>query len=73
MGILEKLGLRKVTAASPPSLGGKVVRVGPGETLRTIAKREYGDETAWEKIYQANLARVKDAEAPEIGTELRLP
>ena len=73
MGILDKLGLRKVTAASLPSLGGKVVRVGPGETLRTIAKREYGEEEAWERIYAANQAHVQDAEAPEIGTELRLP
>jgi nucleoid-associated protein YgaU len=73
MGILERLGLRKVTSASAPSLDGKVVRVGPGETLRAIAKRAYGDEAAWERIYQANLAHVKDAEAPEIGTELRLP
>jgi nucleoid-associated protein YgaU len=73
MGILERLGLRKVTTAAAPSLGGKVVRVGPGETLRTIAKREYGDEAAWERIYEANQVHVKDAEAPEIGTELRLP
>jgi nucleoid-associated protein YgaU len=72
MGILERLGLRKAAPAAP-ALGGRVVRVGPGETLRTIARREYGDETAWERIYAANLARVKDAEAPEIGTELRLP
>jgi nucleoid-associated protein YgaU len=55
------------------SLGGKVVRVGPGETLRAIAKREYGEEIAWERIYQANKAHVRDAEAPKIGTELRLP
>jgi nucleoid-associated protein YgaU len=64
--------LRKAHPAER-SPGGKKVRVGPGETLRTIAKREYGDEGAWEQIYQANLAHVKDAESPEIGTELTLP
>lgn len=71
MGILERLGRRQKSDAR--SLGGKVVRVGPGETLRSIAKREYGDEDAWERIYMANHSHVKDAEAPEIGTELRLP
>lgn len=72
MNLLEKLGRRKKAAPAPP-LGGKIVRVGPGETLRSIAKREYGDEDAWERIAIANQAHVKDAEAPEIGTELRLP
>ncbi len=72
MGILTRLGLRKAPE-SQPSLGGKIVRVGPGETLRSIAKREYGDEAMWERIYEANRAVVKDAEAPNLGTELRLP
>ena len=72
MGILERLGLRK-TAPIEPSLGGKIVRVGPGETLRTIARREYGDETAWERILAANRAKIQDAESLNLGTELRLP
>jgi nucleoid-associated protein YgaU len=72
MGILQRLGLRKTTVA-PPSLGGKVIRVGPGETLRTIARREYGDEDAWERILAANRQKVTDAEALNVGDELRLP
>jgi nucleoid-associated protein YgaU len=70
--LLERLGLQR--AATPgPTLGGKTVIVGPGDTLRTIARREYGDEDMWERILQANPTKVKDAESLNIGTELRLP
>ena len=72
MRFLERLRLRKPTRP-PKSLGGKLIRVGPGETLRSIAKREYGDEAAWERILAANRAKIQDAESLEIGTELRLP
>ena len=72
MGILQRLGLRR--APNPaPSLGGKTIRVGPGDTLRTIARREYGDETMWDRILEANQAKIKDAESLNLGTELRLP
>ncbi len=74
MSILSKLGLgKKAPVTVAPTLGGKIVRVGPGDTLRTIARREYGDETMWERIYEANRARVKDAESLNLGTELVLP
>ena len=72
MGILERLGLRKAPPTQP-SLGGKIIRVGPGETLRSIARREYGDEAAWERILAANPAKIQDAESLNLGTELRLP
>lgn len=72
MRILERLGLRKAPPAQP-SLGGKIIRVGPGETLRSIARREYGDEAAWEQILAANRAKIQDAESLNLGTELRLP
>lgn len=32
-----------------------------GETLRSIAKRYYGDETVWTKLYGANLKTIEDA------------
>ncbi len=72
MGILERLGLRKASPALP-TRGGKIIRVGPGETLRSIARREYGDEAAWEQILAANRAKIQEAESLNIGTELRLP
>lgn len=73
MGILEALGLKKAPAATQPILGGKIIRVGPGETLRMIARREYGDEMMWERILEANQAKIKDAESLNLGTELVLP
>jgi nucleoid-associated protein YgaU len=73
LGILEMLGLKKAPEANQPSLGGKIVRVMPGETLRMIARREYGDETMWERILEANHAKIKDAESLNLGTELVLP
>lgn len=73
MNLLEKLRLRGKSKASYPSLGGKVIRVGPGDTLRSIARREYGDENAWDLILNANSARIKDAESLNVGSEIRLP
>ena len=49
MGILERLGFVRARPTEL-SLGGKLVRIGPGETLRSIARREYGDEAARERI-----------------------
>jgi nucleoid-associated protein YgaU len=72
MGILERLGLHRPPAQGP-SLGGKTVIVGPGDTLRTIARREYGDEDLWVRILEANQSKIKDAESLNLGTELRLP
>jgi nucleoid-associated protein YgaU len=72
MRLLERLGLQRPSAPGP-SLGGKTVRVGPGDTLRTIARREYGDEEMWVRILEANQSKVKDAESLNLGTELRLP
>lgn len=73
MGILAILGIKKAPEAALPSLGGKIVRVGPGETLRTIARREYGDEMQWERILEANHGKIRDAESLNLGTELVLP
>ena len=74
MGILSKLGLKKEESVpAGKSLGGKVIKTAPGDTLRKIAVREYGDESMWEKIYEANKHHIEDAESLYPGTELRLP
>lgn len=73
MNLLEKLRIRAKSKVLYPSLGGKIVRVGPGENLRAIARREYGDENAWEMILNANRARIQDAESLNVGSEIRLP
>jgi nucleoid-associated protein YgaU len=69
MGILETLGLKKKPAA-PPS--GKTIKVGPRETLRSIAKREYGSEEHWDKIFQANKWRI-DGDEVVPGQDLFIP
>ena len=69
MGILETLGLKKKPAAAPT---GKTIKVGPRETLRSIAKREYGDEELWTKIFEANKWRI-DGDEVAIGQDLLIP
>lgn len=68
MGILEALGLKK--KAAPPS--GKTIKVGPRDTLKSIAKREYGDENLWTKIYEANKWRI-DGDEVAPGQDLFIP
>lgn len=68
VGILEALGLKK--KAAPPS--GKTIKVGPRDTLKSIAKREYGDENLWTKIYEANKWRI-DGDEVAPGQDLFIP
>lgn len=69
MGILEALGLKKKPVAEPT---GKTIKVGPRETLRSIAKREYGDEEKWTKIFEANKWRI-DGDEVAVGQDLLIP
>jgi resuscitation-promoting factor RpfA len=63
-------------AASPgeqPSAYTEYV-VQPGDTLRSIAEREYGDATQWPRIYDANRDVIgADPDTLVAGTTLRLP
>ncbi len=67
MGILEKLGVQKAQVSV------RVVVALPGDTLPKIAKREYGDETKWEQIYEANKAKIRDPEVIYPGTQIAIP
>lgn len=69
MGILESLGLKK-KAAPPPS--GKTIKVGPRDTLKSIAKREYGTEEKWTTIFEANKWRI-DGDEVVVGQDLFIP
>jgi nucleoid-associated protein YgaU len=73
MDILQRIGLRKTGTRKRGLLGGKVIRVNPGDTLMKIAAREYGDENQWERILEANKSKIKDPESLYPGVELRLP
>lgn len=50
-----------------------VVTVQPGDTLWEIATEEYGDGTKWPRIYQANDARIEDANRIYPGQRLDVP
>jgi nucleoid-associated protein YgaU len=87
MGILQNL-LRSVGRASPTNgstgagaRGAEATRrtrsrwhiVVSGESLSTIAKREYGDANDWPKIYWANRKIVKSPSLIHAGQVLRIP
>lgn len=68
VGILEALGLKK----KAPAPSGKTIKVGPRETLKSIAKREYGNEELWTKIFEANKWRI-DGDEVVPGQDLFIP
>ena len=69
MGLLDKLfgGGKKADS------GGATItyRTGPADTCRSLAKKFYGDEGAWERIYKPNEWRRK--EEVQSGTDKLLP
>ena len=69
MGLLDKLfgGGKKADS------GGQTLtyRTGPDDTCRSLAKRFYGNEADWEKIYKPNEWRLKDE--VQSGTDKLLP
>lgn len=58
--------------AAPPHRPGSV-RVAPGETLASLARRFYGDERMAARIWEANRDRLRSPELVVAGMELRLP
>ena len=44
-----------------------------GDTLSAIAKREYGDAGAWQRIYAANRDQLDNPDLIHPGQELRIP
>ncbi|HLH72905.1 MAG TPA: LysM peptidoglycan-binding domain-containing protein [Chloroflexota bacterium] len=70
MGLLESLGLKKKKESAAPS--GKTIKVGPRDTLKSIAKREYGTEELWTKIFEANKWRI-DGDEVVPGQDLFIP
>jgi hypothetical protein len=67
MGLLDKLfGSGKKD--SGPTL---TYKVGVSDTCRSVAKKFYGDESQWEKVYKPNEWRLK--EEVQSGTDKLLP
>jgi nucleoid-associated protein YgaU len=65
-----RLPFGKKESAQPK---GKTIKSQPGDTLRSIALREYGDESKWEVIYKANAWRIDDPSYLNVGTDLLIP
>ncbi len=70
MGILETLGLRKKKAEE--SSRGKTIKVGPRDTLRSLAKKYYDDEGVYLKLLDVNRWRI-DGDEVVPGQDLLLP
>mgnify|MGYP006291179355 CR=1 FL=1 len=68
-------GDRAPSAAPPPVAAQRPgsVRVAPGETLASLARRFYGDERMAARIWEANRERLRSPELVVPGMELRLP
>jgi nucleoid-associated protein YgaU len=70
------LGGPGAPASAPPAVASpppRLVRVGPGETLASIARRFYGDPAQASRIWEANRDRLRGPELVVPGMELRLP
>lgn len=52
---------------------GKTIKIQPGDSLRLIAQREYGDESKWQVIYEANKWRIDDPAYLYPGGDLLIP
>ncbi|MBI3251757.1 MAG: OmpA family protein [Candidatus Omnitrophica bacterium] len=45
----------------------------PGDTLWSVAKKEYGDGRQWKRIYEFNKDLLPNPDRPKKGTKLRIP
>ena len=70
MGLLDFLKKKKEDA--PAGSGGTTIKVGPRDTLKSLAKKYYDDETAWTAIYDKNKWRI-DGDELVPGQDCLLP
>ena len=70
MGILDFFKGKKKEESSAGS--GMTIKVGPRDTLKSLAKRHYDDETVWVRIYEANKWRI-DGDELVPGQDCLLP
>lgn len=75
--VVDRGGVREVVLTPVPSAGPETgdVRhvVASGESLFTIAKRYYGDGSAWKRIRDANPDRVSETGVVRAGVTLKIP
>ncbi len=71
-------GAKGATPLEPgtPAPGASATRthvIGKGETLASIAQREYGSKALAQKLYEHNRATIGNPRAMKIGTRIELP
>ena len=59
--------------AEPASTSARSYTVKKGDTLSKIAGQEYGDASAWKRIFEANRDKIKDPDLIHPGQELTIP
>lgn len=53
---------------------GSTYTIAPGDTMKGIAQKVYGDPEAWPRIYEANRDAIgPDPDALRVGSDLRIP
>ena len=62
-------------ADAPPNVTDRerTYTVVAGDTLSKIAKREYGDASAWHRIYEANKETIKNPDLIYPGQTFKIP
>ena len=63
----------QATSRSAPVEQERTYTVVAGDSLSKIARREYGDESQWRRIYEANRGTIKDPDLIHPGQVLSLP
>jgi len=71
VGQLEKQV--KTTPAVTSKADSEFITVQPGDTLRLITKRIYGDDQKWQQIYKANRNQLPNPDSIEVGMKLVIP
>lgn len=63
------------TAPTAPASGGqyRTYTVVAGDSLSKIAKREYGDASKWQRIFEANRDKIQNPDLIHPGQVLNLP
>lgn len=63
---------KKTVVEPKPERWPKLHKVEPGDTLRSLAAKYYGNPTLWERIYEANQKRISKG-LPAEGSTLEIP
>lgn len=61
------------SASAPATSATQSYTVAPGDNLRKISQKFYGDEMKWKKIWEANKDAIKNPDLIRVGQVLQIP